>query len=260
MAQFDDAREMIAKSCRILGNLGLTKGSQGHVSVRVEGSGVILIKARGPGESGVRFTEARDIITVDLDGKKLEGPEELEPPQEVYIHTWIYKTNPEMKSVVHVHPATVVLFTVCNKPLLPIFGAYDPSGLRLLTDGIPTYPRSILISNDERGKEFVQTMGQKKACLMRGHGIATAGRSVQEATVTAITLNEIAEMNYRAYLLGQPEPISREDIEAFAGAMAERESGSRASPQRGDARPGPSRAGSYLESSWRYYSKLADNR
>lgn len=252
MAQLDDRREMVAKACRILGNLGLTKGSQGHVSARVEDSDVILIKARGPGESGVRFTEARDIITVDLDGKKLEGAQELEPPQEVYIHTWIYKTNPELKSVVHVHPATVVLFTVCNKPLLPIFGAYDPSALRLLTDGIPTYPRSILISNDERGKEFAQAMGKKKACLMRGHGVSTAGRSVQEATVTAITLNDLAEMNYKAYLLGQPEPISREDIEAFAGVLTERE--------RGDSRRGASRAASYLESSWRYYSRLADDR
>ncbi len=41
------------------------------------------------------------------------------PPREVFLHTWMYKTVSKVSSVVHVHPPTVVLFTICNKPLLP---------------------------------------------------------------------------------------------------------------------------------------------
>jgi L-fuculose-phosphate aldolase len=186
----------------------------------------------------VRFTTARDIITVDFSGKKLYGPEDLTPPQEVFIHTWVYRTQPEVKSVVHIHPPTVVLFTICNKPLQPLYGAYDPSSLRLVVEGIPTYPRSILILNDERGKEFAGAMGSKRVCLMRGHGITTAGDSVQEAAVTAIKLNELAEMNYRASLLGHPEPITAEDIESIVGS--------------GDRQ----RLAVHGESSWRYYCQL----
>ena len=251
MDPLQDSRELVAKSCRILGNLGLTKGSQGHVSMRLPDPDLLLIKARGPDESGVRYTEARDIITVDLSGKKIAGPEGLEPPQEVFIHTWIYKSHPEMKSVIHIHPLTVVLFTICNKPLLPLIGAYDPGALRLAVEGIPTYRRSILISNDERGKEFAEAMGKKKVCLMRGHGLTTAGRSVEEATVTAITLNDLAEVNYRASLLGDPKPISPEDMETFAHMLGQKE---------GDgSRPGrPAGAPGHLESAWRYYSRLAD--
>jgi L-fuculose-phosphate aldolase len=218
--------------------------------VKLPDSDRILIKARGPNESGVRYTEARDIITVNLDGKKVAGPEGLEPPQEVFIHTWIYKSHPEIRSVIHIHPQTVVLFTICNKPILPLIGAYDPSGLRLAVEGIPTYRRSILISNDERGKEFAEAMGKKKVCLMRGHGLTTAGKSVEEATVTAITLNELAEINYRAYLLGDPEPISAEDMEAFAGLVRPREDEA--------PRGRPAGAPGHLESAWRYYSRLAD--
>ena len=33
-------------------------------------------------------------------------------------------------------------------------------------------------------------MGAKPACLMRGHGITSAGASIEEATLTAIKLNE----------------------------------------------------------------------
>ena len=47
----------------------------------------------------------------------------------------LYKTRPDVQCVVHVHPLTVVLFTICNKPLLPLYGAYDPSGQRTVRMG-----------------------------------------------------------------------------------------------------------------------------
>ncbi len=243
MANVQETKELVAESCRILGKLNLTKEATGHVSARVPDSDKVLIRARGSEEEGVRFTTSHEIITVDLDGNKLDGDEGLARPQEVFIHTWIYKTRPDVNSVVHIHPPTVVLFTICNKPLLPLYGAYDPSGLRLYTDGIAKYPRSILISNDERGKEFAAAIGDKRVCLMRGHGITAVGSSVPDATVTAIKLNQLAEMNYQATLLGNPEPISDEDIQSFSnlGHMTV-ESG------RGTT--------GHLTSTWRFYSRL----
>jgi L-fuculose-phosphate aldolase len=251
MDPLQDSRELVARACRILGNLDLTKATQGHVSLRLPGSDRILIRARGPGESGVRYTEPGDVITVDLRGKKIAGPEGLEPPQEVFIHTWIYKTRPEMQSVIHIHPLTPVLFTICNKPLLPLVGAYDPGALRMAVEGIPTYPRSILISNDQRGQEFAEAMGDKRVCLMRAHGLTTAGGSLQEATLTAITLNDLAEVNYRASLLGDPEPISPEDIETFARLLEPAKEGESRSNRASDAH-------GRLDAAWRYYSRLAD--
>jgi L-fuculose-phosphate aldolase len=207
----EELRAQVAQACRIIGKLDLTKAATGHISARVPGTDTILIRARGPGESGVRFTEPDDVITVDFDGKKIAGRDDLEPPQEVFIHTWMYRKRPELGAVVHAHPATVVLFTICNKPLMPLYGAYDPSSLRLLMEGIPTYPRSITVSNDKLGEEFAGAM-PGRACLMRGHGITTCGATVQEATITAIKLNELAEMNYRAQLLGNPQPIPDDEI------------------------------------------------
>jgi ribulose-5-phosphate 4-epimerase/fuculose-1-phosphate aldolase len=228
-------RERLAKACRVLGKLELTKSATGHISARVQGTETALIRARGPGESGVRFTRADDVITVDFAGKKLEGRADLDPPQEVFIHTWLYRKRPEIGSVVHAHPATVVLFTICGKPLLPLYGAYDPSSLRLLLEGIPTYPRSITVSNDVLGEEFAAAM-PGRACLMRGHGITTCGATVEEATLTAIKLNELAEMNYRAHLLGNPQPIPADEIKHFTS--------------------GKRRKDAHAPALWRYYCTL----
>ena len=60
MSDLSQLRELVAQSCRILGKLNLTKEPSGHVSARITGTDRILIKARGPEESGLRFvtTEA----------------------------------------------------------------------------------------------------------------------------------------------------------------------------------------------------------
>ena len=241
MADLTKLRELVAQSCRVLGKLSLTKEPSGHVSARVPGEDKVLIKARGPEESGLRFVSARDIITVDFNGKKLAGDDGLDVPQEVFIHTWLYKTRPDVECVVHVHPLTVVLFTICGKPIQPLFGAYDPSGLRLLVDGLATYPRSITVSNEKLGEEFANAMGKKQACLMRGHGITSAGPSVEDATLTAIKLNDAAVINYQASLLGTPQPIPQEDIEILVGKSR-----------------GGSKEGVHANSNWRYYCKLLD--
>lgn len=241
MAEENSLKELLAVSCRILGKLNMTKEPSGHVSARVPGTDTLYIKARGRGESGLRFVTARDFITVDLGGKKLEGPTDLDVPQEVFIHTELYRSRPEIQSVIHVHPLTVVLFTICDVPLLPLTGAYDPSALRLITEGVPTYPRSILISNESLGRDLSASIGKQRACLMRGHGITAAGASVQDATLTAIKLNEIAEVNYRARLLGEPRPISDEDIKSFTPTHERMKA-----------------SGAYVESAWRYYCTLLE--
>ncbi len=208
-------RELLAKACRVMGKLDVTKSTFGHISLRLPGEELLLIRARGPGESGIRFTAPDDIILVDFDGRKVEGRADLDVPKEVFIHTCLFRARPELRSVLHAHPATVMLFTICNKPLLPLFGAYDPALLRLVQKELSTFPSSILISDETRGKSLAEAIRSSKACLMRGHGITTCGTSVEDATLTAIRLNEMADINYRAYLLGDPQPISQEDMLSF---------------------------------------------
>ena len=244
MSEIDDLRVRVAEACQVLGRLDLTKAATGHVSARVPGSERVLIRARGPGELGVRYTTPKQILEVDLDGKPVGRAEDgLESPIEVFIHTAIYKARPDVNSVVHVHPPLVVLFTICQKPLQPLFGAYDPSALQLALEGIPTFDRSILVSTPTLGDELARAMGKAKTCMMRGHGITTAGPSIEEASLYTIHLNELASINYQAHLLGDPAPISEADQATF------REMGRRSGGGSGRA-----------AAAWRYYRALTEER
>jgi ribulose-5-phosphate 4-epimerase/fuculose-1-phosphate aldolase len=250
MSDIDDLRERVAEACRVLARLDLTKAATGHVSARVPGQDRVLIRARGPSELGVRYTTAREVITVDFDGKLIDSAEEgLASPSEVFIHTAIYKARPEVASVIHVHPAMVVLFTICGKPLLPLYGAYDPGSLQLALEGIPTFDRSILVSTPELGADLVRAMGNAKTCMMRGHGITTAAASVEEAALYAIHLNDLATINYQANLLGNPRPISEEDQAVFRRAPLMAPAG--ASPGGAGFRPS-----ARVAALWRYYVTL----
>jgi 3,4-dihydroxyphthalate decarboxylase len=213
MAAVDDLKEEVAKACRIIGRLHLTREPNGHVSVRIPDSELVLVKARGPDEAPLSFTTVNDLIIIDMDGNLVEGRDGLARPAEVFIHTEVLRARPELSSVIHIHPPNIVAYTIADKPILPIVGAYNPAVLRMVDAGIPTYRRSVLINTKERGGDLAVTLGTARICLMRAHGITSGGASVEEATLNVIHLNDLAELQYRADMLGGAVPISEEDKE-----------------------------------------------
>src|SRR5580704_8380586 len=96
--------DLIAESCRVLGELEITKEALGHVSWRIPGTETMLIKGKGPGEVGLRFTKPEDVLLVDFNANKLEGKDDLQPPSETFIHIWQFRTLPDIASCIHMHP------------------------------------------------------------------------------------------------------------------------------------------------------------
>jgi ribulose-5-phosphate 4-epimerase/fuculose-1-phosphate aldolase len=189
----------------------MTHAALGHVSVRLDGD-AMLIKGKGPNEVGLRYTRPRDIIKADFDANMLDGPEDLQPPSESFIHTWIYKTRPDVQSVLHVHAEYSVLLSITGKEIVHSYGAFRP-GANLARAGVPIYPSSVLIQTDEQGQELARVMGTKDVCILRGHGIAVAGGSIEECTMNALALEKLAEMTYKAYLIGGPLPLPQRDLD-----------------------------------------------
>jgi L-fuculose-phosphate aldolase len=231
----------------VLGKMELSRALRGHISARIPGTERIFVRARGPAESGVRYTTEDEVVEVDLEGRPAAGvPKGLRLPSELYIHTEILRARPEANAVVHMHPPTIVLFTVTGTPLLPIYGAYDPYGLSIALENPPVFAKSVLINTLELGRELVATIGKARACLMRGHGITTVGESVEEACVTALALNELATLNHQARLLGTPRPISDADIDGLRPAIK------RLSTKGAE----PGEPGDSIATEWRYYCRL----
>ena len=97
--------------------------------------------------------------------------------------------------------------------LRPIFSGYEPGSdaHRAVYNQAPVYDRSITLHTREETSPFLDLMAQHNMVMMRGHGIVVAGRTVEEATSRALTLESLARLNWLAHLGGGAPDISDED-------------------------------------------------
>jgi ribulose-5-phosphate 4-epimerase/fuculose-1-phosphate aldolase len=96
--------------------------------------------------------------------------------------------------------------------LRQVFGAYNIPASRLAHRGVPVYPRSVLVRTPELGRAVAVAIGDTGACILRGHGIVTAGESVEEATLRALDLAELSRISSEVALLGShPQVLSDDD-------------------------------------------------
>ncbi len=212
-----DARlaKNVALSCQILAKLGLFKETTGHVSARSTSGAAMLIRGRGREESGLLFTKASDVVAADFAGQKLDKRRVLKTPNESVIHGEIYKARPNVGAIVHAHPPSIVLTSMAGIKLRPIFGGFDPRGMRMAIKGIPVYPSSLTLHKVEHVHEMMAVMGDSDICVLRGHGVVVCGSSVEDATIKAIKLDNLATLNLQAAMLGKVASISAADQKAF---------------------------------------------
>lgn len=188
----EDPRRTVALACRVLARAGLFENVLGHVSVRA-GADRMLVRCRGPRESGLLFTRPEDVHEVALDGSG-ELPPGYKVPNEHPIHGELLRARPEAQAVVHAHPPSTLVAALAGLDLRPVFGAYNIPAMRIAMDGVPVYPRAALIRRAELAHELVEAMAGKPLCVMLGHGVTTVGESVMQAVVRALDLDAVARV------------------------------------------------------------------
>ena len=207
-------RREVAIGCRVMAHCGLVENILGHISLRVDGNRA-LVRCRGPHEAGLRFTTSDDIRVVDLaSGEVLDDPDgSYAVPSELPIHTSVLAAQPDVACVVHAHPPDVVVASLADIELEPIFGAYDIPAARLASAGIPVHPRSVLIRNDALAAEMVASLGGAAVLVLRGHGIVTTGADVADAVLRALQLDALARVHLRVRTAGAtPAAIPDADL------------------------------------------------
>lgn len=210
----DGLREKVALACRVLANEGLVEGMLGHVSARVPGENEMLIRCRSDDDYGVLFTRNSDVRRVGFDGRGPDLEGRYEVPKELPIHGEILKARPDVGCVIHAHPPATLICGISDLELRPIFGAFNIPAMRMALEGVPVYPRSVLVTRPDLATEVMDAMGDKHVCVMKGHGITVTGRTVEEATVRALNLDALARVTLQvAQAGGKASDIPPEDVE-----------------------------------------------
>jgi ribulose-5-phosphate 4-epimerase/fuculose-1-phosphate aldolase len=209
-------RLLVANACRVLGARGLAEDVLGHISLRT-GPDRMLVRCRGPQEEGLFLTRPDDVREVALDGSPVDGDlQGWAVPNELPIHAEILRARPDVDAVVHCHPPSVLLAGLEDVPLRPVFGAYNIPAARLALEGVPVYPRSVLVRRPELGREVAAALGPASVLVLRGHGIATVGsgpHAVEQAVGRALALDVLARVSVDcARLGGSAEVMPPEDV------------------------------------------------
>ena len=190
----------VAQATRMLASEGVI-ASSGHVSARIPGTDRVVI---GPADVTRDILTGTDIVTVDLNAKKISG--KRREPLETEIHTGIYRARPDVMAVVHSHPVHSVVFSVTKKPILAIsvHGA-------IFADGVPTFDHVGHVNSRELGDALARVLGLHRAALIKMHGAVIVGGSVEEAFVAALQLEENAEKQLWAEATGTVEAMTAEE-------------------------------------------------
>ena len=174
----------------------------GHCSIRVAPDRILI----NQGNCQRSCLQVDDIVTIDMEGNLIEG--KAKPPLEFHLHTGLYRARKDIGAVVHAHPKWSTFLTMTGHKYQPVFAQ------GVLPGEAPVLDTPASINTREMADQLAGVLGERASVLMKSHGAATVGKSILEAFVLAVYLEENAQRQYMAMQIGKPYVFSAEDQKA----------------------------------------------
>jgi ribulose-5-phosphate 4-epimerase/fuculose-1-phosphate aldolase len=186
----------------------------GHVSMRHPDNPAHFLIARSVAPE---LVTTDDIVELDLDGQPA-GDEKRTLYLERFIHAAIFAARPEVMAVVHAHAEDTLPFGIADATKLrPVIHSGSFIGAEVPVWDIADNfgDTNLLVTNMEQGRDLARCLGGGNVALMRGHGFASAGRSLIEVVRMSVYLPRNARALLRAKQLGGSiKYLSRGEIDA----------------------------------------------
>jgi ribulose-5-phosphate 4-epimerase/fuculose-1-phosphate aldolase len=173
----------------------------GHVSVRNPDNPKHFFLSRSVAPD---LVEREDIVELGLDGQPVRD-ETRALYLERFIHAAIYEARPDIQSVVHAHAEDTLPFGIAQAtPLRPVIHSGSFIGAHVPVWDIADRfgDTNLLVTNMEQGRDLAKCLAGNNVALMRGHGFASAGRSLIEVVRISVYLPRNARVQLHAQQLG----------------------------------------------------------
>jgi ribulose-5-phosphate 4-epimerase/fuculose-1-phosphate aldolase len=180
-------REEICRFGRSLFERGLTPGSSGNISVRLDDGGWLVT----PTNASLGFLDPANLARLDADGTLVGGDK---PTKEIPLHAALYDSRSGARAVVHLHSTHAVAVTMLPEidpanalpPMTPYFVMKCGSVAML-----PYYrPGDPAVADAIRG-----LAGRHSSVLLANHGPVVAGDTLEAAVFAMEELEETARLH-----------------------------------------------------------------
>ncbi len=180
-------REDICRFGRSLFERGLTPGSSGNISLRLDDGGWLVT----PTNASLGFLDPARLSRLDAEGRLLSGDK---PTKEIPLHGALYETRGSARAIVHLHSthsvAVSMLPGIDPKAVLPPLTAYYLMRVGA-TALVPYYrPGDPAVADAIRG-----LAGRYSSVLLANHGPVVAGESLEAAVYATEELEETAKLH-----------------------------------------------------------------
>ncbi len=168
-----------------MGRKGLIEGASGNISIK-EGRKITITK------KGAFLDDLNEgsLVTLDPD----EDEESIEDASSDYvIHKAVYGAT-DFKAIIHCHGVFNVVISLVEDRISPL----DFEGKLLLGDLPVIEPEP---KRQESAESIAQTIQKHGVAVLRGHGIYSAGQTLQEALSSIEYVEHSCEILYRLRLL-----------------------------------------------------------
>lgn len=211
-------KQRLTAALRLFGKYGFGEGISGHISVRdPEFDDRFWVNPFGVSFNLVRV---RDLICVDSAGTVVDGVHKVNPSAFV-IHSKIHELNPAAEAAAHAHTAHSRAMGALGRLLEPL----DQESAAFYQDQVlydDYRGPSIAV---EQGLDIAEKLGDRRAILLRHHGLITVGGSIEEAVHWFFTYDSCAQVQLLAAAAGTPARMSHEQAVAAKDGFGDRQLG-----------------------------------
>ena len=200
-----EARQELAACYRVFDMLGWSEMIYNHITVKVpDEQDAFLINPYG-----LHFGEvtASNLVKIDIDGNKLD-----DNPYPVNLagftqHSVFHRFLPDAHCIMHTHTTAGMAVSALEGGLRPInFYAANFIGQLAYHDFEGITVRS------EEGERLVEHLGDKRAMLLKNHGILVMGRTLPEAFIRHWSLQRACEIQLATLSMGAAVEIPAEVV------------------------------------------------
>jgi ribulose-5-phosphate 4-epimerase/fuculose-1-phosphate aldolase len=179
-------REAICRYGKSLYDRGLTPGSSGNISLRLDDGGWLVT----PTNASLGFLDPATISRLDAAGRLVSGDA---PTKEIPLHSALYETRSSARAIVHLHSthsvAVSMLPDIDPRAVLPPMTAYYM--MRVGATALVPYFRP----GDPAVADAIKGLaGRYSSVLLANHGPVVAGDTLEAAVYATEELEEAAKL------------------------------------------------------------------
>ena len=200
------ARVELAAAYRLFDMFGWDQLIFNHITLRVDGSEPrFLINP-----FGLHYSEitASSLLLIDLEGNKLRESKWPVNRAGFVIHSALHASQPEAHCIMHTHTTTGMAVACLKDGLSPhnFYGA-------MLQGQIAYHDFEGITTKEGEKERLVRDIGDKRAVILRNHGLLAWGPSVAQAFLTLWTLQRACDVQIAAASAGALYPVTAQAIE-----------------------------------------------